>query len=72
MVRTIFNGTLDSGTALKELEIYHTNDNLIAINITDRDKKEFEFIQICFDKRTAIKLHRELKRHISFINEIED
>jgi hypothetical protein len=72
MVRTIFNGTWNSGTGLKQLEVFHSNDNLIVVEIIDRDKKEFESIQICFDRRTAIKLHRELKKHISFINEIED
>ena len=72
MVRTIFNGTLDSGTELKQLEVFHSTDNLIVFEIIDRDKKEFEYVQICFDRRTAIKLHRELKKHISFINEIED
>jgi hypothetical protein len=73
MVRIIFNGTFESGTDSRELEVVSFPDNLIKVTISESlNNSGHEFKSIFLDKKTAIKLHRELKKQISFINDIED
>ena len=73
MVRIIFNGTLNSATNSQELEVLANVDNEIYIRIQDNESEHaFNIQHICLDKWTAIKLHRELKKQISFINEEVD
>jgi hypothetical protein len=73
MVRIIFNGTLTSATSEHELEVFVNVDNEIHVRITDTESEHgFNIQHICLDKRTAIKLHRELKKQISFITEEVD
>jgi hypothetical protein len=73
MVRTIFNGTFESGTDSMHLEVSSFPENLIRVVIIDTSTNyDKDFKSIFLDKRTAIKLHRELKKQISFINDIED
>jgi len=72
MARTklVFYGTDKSKTTDVELVCYMNDNNEIYIHITDPfngDVGSYQFI--CLDKATAIKLHRELKKQISYIGE---
>jgi len=62
----VFYGTEDSGTQETKLMCYKNSYNNIFIKI---EMDEYEPSFICLDKNTAIKLHRELKKHISFLEE---
>lgn len=66
MVTLIFNGSEGSDTENTELKLYANVDNDIYIEI-GQPWKHSSFI--CLDRSTAIKLHRELKKQISFLNE---
>ncbi len=70
-VKTIFYGTEKSKTEDVELVCYVNSDNQIFIQIEDTSEGfAYDSVQfICLDKATAIKLHRELKKQISFIEE---
>lgn len=73
MVRTIFNGTFESGTDSNQLEVVSFPGDVIRVVIVDTSTNyDKDFKQVFLDKKTAIKLHRELKKQISFINDIED
>ena len=65
-VKLLFCGTERSETQQHQLECYYNINNDIYINI---DMPEGNYGFICLDKSTAIKLHRELKKQISFITE---
>lgn len=68
--KLVFYGTDESKTSDTELTCYMNNNNQIFIQITDQAQEYFDNIQfICLDKATAIKLHRELKKQISYIQE---
>lgn len=62
----VFHGTERSGTDQTKLMCYKNTHNNIFIKIEDG---VYEPAFICLDKNTAIKLHRELKKHISFLEE---
>lgn len=69
-VKLVFSGTEISETQEHEMVCYHNMNNEIFIEIKTSDN-EASFI--CFDRATAIKLHRELKKQISFIeSEVKD
>lgn len=63
-VKLVFLGTEISKTQEHYLVCYHNKSNDIFIEIKD-DSNIASFI--CLDRSTAIKLHRELKKQISFI-----
>lgn len=63
-VTLVFSGTETSKTQEHKLVCFHNTLNDIFIEITDDfDVSSF----ICLDRSTAIKLHRELKKQISYI-----
>jgi len=67
-VKLIFQGTENTGTNEVELQCYSTSYNNIYISIKDYEcGHDYSVQHICLDKETAIKLHRELKKHISFL-----
>ena len=63
-VRMIFHGTKISETNETELELFSTVNNEVFISITDNYEQS-----ICLDKKTAVRLVRELKKQIGFINQ---
>jgi hypothetical protein len=66
-VKLIFQGTKGSQTSETGLECYLNASNEIFIKIKDYDDSCYHNTQIiCLDRDTAIKLHRELKKQISF------
>lgn len=66
--KIIFCGSKKGNTENHELQIYCNIDNEIFIVINElNDDSKF----ITLDKSTAIKLHRELKKQISFIENEE-
>lgn len=68
--KLIFQGTSKSKTEEHELQIFYNTNNEIYISI--ELKNEYPSF-ICLDKPTAIKLHRELKKQISYMREeVED
>lgn len=69
-VKTIFVGTESSETEKQHMECYSNHANEIYISIEDSESGTIYDSQfICLDKATAIKLHRELKKHISFLTD---
>jgi hypothetical protein len=66
--KLVFGGTEKSSTQNHELVCYLNSSNEIFISI---DSKDGYSSYVCLDKYTAIKLHRELKKQISFIEEEE-
>jgi len=69
-VKTIFNGTDRSRTQEVDLLCYANSSNEIFIQITDNTTThDYNCEFICLNKSTAIKLHRELKKQISFLEE---
>jgi len=67
-VKLVFSGIKDTGTDDNELVCYKTICNEIMIQIKGSNG---EFSHIYLDKSTSIKLHRELKKQISFIEDEE-
>ena len=67
-VKLIFSGSEISETEQHNLVCYQNASNEIYLHI---DMPGYETSFICLDKPTAIKLHRELKKQISFITESE-
>jgi hypothetical protein len=63
-VKLVFSGTETSRTDEHTLVCYHNANNDIFIEIETNDLISSH---ICLDRATAIKLHRELKKQISFI-----
>lgn len=63
-VRLVFSGTERSGTDDMSLVCYANSENEIFLQIYEGDSGDF----ICLDKETAIKLHKELKKQISFLH----
>lgn len=62
--KLVFGGTEASNTQEDQLVCFANLNNEIQLNLTGDG---FSFI--CLDKATAIKLHRELKKQISFLEE---
>lgn len=67
-VKLVFSGTETSRTDEHTLVCYINANNDIFIEIETND---MVCSHICLDRATAIKLHRELKKQISFITESE-
>ena len=65
--KLVFGGTEESNTHMDQLVCFANLNNEIQLNLTSNS---FSFI--CLDKSTAIKLHRELKKQISFLEEEVD
>lgn len=61
-VKLLFSGTHRSGTDDTSLQLYSNIHNEIFIEI-----ESDSYQNICLDKSTAIKLHRELKKQISYL-----
>jgi hypothetical protein len=66
--KLVFSGTETSETNLHTLICYHNTLNDIFIEIENSSN---ESAYICLDRSTAIKLHRELKKQISFMESEE-
>lgn len=66
-VKLLFGGTEQSKTEYHTIQLYSNTNNEIYINVEMGDRDSYSFI--CLDKATAIKLHRELKKQISFLND---
>lgn len=62
-VRVVFNGTKRSETQDTELDVFANSTNEIFISIEDNYPQH-----ICLDRETAIRLVKELKRQIGFLN----
>lgn len=63
-INIIYNCQTKDGT---KAQIYLNEINGVSIELKNSDGN---FIIIAFDKSTAIRFHRELKKQISFIQEI--
>ena len=61
----IFNGTEKSNTENTVLQIYQNVQNEITLSIKEEDVERITFI--AFDRETAIKLVKELKKQISLL-----
>lgn len=68
-VKLVFSGTERSQTEETTLEVYHTVYDEILIEIDD-DVHHSKII--CLDKQTAIRLHKELKKQISYFRKEGD
>jgi len=66
-INLLFTGTIFSKTSNKELKVTVNNHSELLIQLFDDSEPEPSYI--CLDKRTAVKLHKELKRQISLIEE---
>jgi glycine cleavage system regulatory protein len=64
-VKTIYCS--DDETYMSELMAYANDKNQIFMQITN----EYDYQHIVLDKLTAIRLVKDLKRQIAFINEME-
>lgn len=65
--KLIFFGSVKGQTEENSLECFHNSNNEISFFIRSNFDNKIDFIT--FDRSTAIKLHRELKKQISFITE---
>jgi hypothetical protein len=65
-IKLLFFGSEESQTQKHQLECYQNHNNNIYLNI---DTFGWDSSFICLDKSTAIKLHRELKKQISFLKD---
>ncbi len=63
-VRLSFHGSSKSETEEHSIVCYNNVNNEIYLAL---DMPDFETSFICLDRSTAIKLHRELKKQISFL-----
>jgi len=70
-VKLLFYGTEKSKTNEHTIECYANGSNEIYLNI-DMDGSEYYQAHICLNKATAIRLQRELKKQISYIEYQED
>lgn len=69
-IKLAFLGTKESETEETELTVFINDLNQITVRIEDTNcSHQFNYQGISLDKSTAIKLHRELKKQISFIEE---
>lgn len=64
MVKLVFNGTDVSETHESELTLYANFRGEIFVKITEPNG-EYSFI--CLDRPTAIRMHKELKKQISYL-----
>lgn len=63
-IKITFYGTEKSETNETELEVFKNASDEIFISISDNYEQS-----ICLDKQTAVRLVRELKKQIGFINQ---
>ena len=68
-IKLIFQGTERSETHKTELQAYSNIFDEIFISMEDPENPHEVGEFICLDKETAIRLVRELKKHIGFINQ---
>jgi hypothetical protein len=68
-VKLLFCGTEQSETQEHQLQCYSNTNNEIYIGIDGDVNNDYFKGFLCLDKSTAIKLHRELKKQISFLND---
>ena len=67
----IFKGADGSNTEKHELQVFCNTQNRITISLKDDTDNNYGYpVYIQLSKETAIKFHRELKKHISFIEPI--
>ena len=66
-IKLLFFGSEESQTQEHQLECYQNQNNNIYLNIDMDNGWDSSFI--CLNKSTAIKLHRELKKQISFLKD---
>jgi len=59
-------GQKNSITQDHEIKLFANTENEIEIEIRDYFNVD---VNICLDKQTAIKLHRQLKRNISYLKD---
>lgn len=64
-VSVVFRGSINSSKPKNTLEVFANIQNRISITITDSFLVYPSVIEL--NKETAIKLHRELKKQISFL-----
>lgn len=65
-VKLVFSGTEKSESDNTTLQCYHNAQNEIFIQL----ERDGDYpIHICFDKQTAIRFHKELKKQISYFRE---
>lgn len=67
--KLVFLGTLESETDEHELTLFANINNEIYLEIDAEKESNYYKGFICIDKSTAIKLHRELKKQISFLKD---
>lgn len=65
-VKLVFSGTERSNTDTTDLQCFATINNEICIDIDNHSDYNYG-THIYLDRSTAIKLHRELKKQISFL-----
>tara|TARA_B110000238_G_scaffold188515_1_gene219628 strand:+ start:315 stop:566 length:252 start_codon:yes stop_codon:yes gene_type:complete len=64
-MKTIFNGSIESGTEERELSVDYQDGN-ICVEIVDRDcDHDYNFQYACLDKSTAIKFVKRMRREIN-------
>ena len=68
-VKLIFCGTEESRTQEHQLQCFSNTSNEIYLSLDSIPGDAYYSGFICLDKSTAIKLHRELKKQISFLND---
>lgn len=66
-VKLIFSGTKQSSTELTNLQVYANSNNELYIEINDNDV--LPSCCICLDKETAIKLSKEIRKQISYLED---
>jgi hypothetical protein len=70
-VKTIFcSSELSDYTS--ELQVYANADGELYISITSDPNDPYSYQWICFDKQTAIKFSKAVRREISFLKDIEE
>lgn len=65
MVVLVFSGTRDSGTDGTELSLYANDNGQIFVQMESEETGNVT--HVCLDKPTAVRLHKELRRQISFL-----
>jgi hypothetical protein len=68
-VNLTFSGSEKSETQEHSLKMFHNTKNEIYLTIEMPDQHELNFV--CFDKETAIKFSKELRKQISYITDEE-
>lgn len=69
-ISIVFKGALGTSTESAELEVFANTQNKITLTLKDETSNFYPTI-IQLTKPTAIKLHRELKKQISYLKSEE-